>query len=1086
MFPEAFLTPDSGDSPGAGPRAGTANYMNTTYALKDDGSFLIKDYNRTHPFSNFLPGIAGEWGIPLWVFYVNRGQAIASFGLKDKDHSIAEFFPANKAYALVSSFGFRTFLKINQKTFYEPFRVCTQPGRKEEMLIRSDSLEIKDTNPDLGLSITVKYFTLPNTPVAGLVRAVTIKNTSPQEIDLEALDGLARITPFGSAHPLLKDISRTLEAWMKSGVSDHLAFFRLTVDPRDVSHTRYIEGANFNYAFYAEKSRKLHPYLIVDPEAVFSPDTSYARPLRFLDPDFKTPLNQITLGKTPCAFSHFKWKLAPGKENALYSLFGAAFKPELVKQFVKSLDGKSLKSKERENESLIRRLKNNCLCLSGREEFDHYTQSTYLDNVLRGGFPYRAKDKVYYIFSRKHGDLERDYNHFQLRPSCFSEGEANYRDINQNRRMDLFFEPAIGAGNIVYFLNFLKIDGYNPLTIKGEKLLFKKLPAQSLLEEFGIKDPRVLSMMLKGFYLGDFFKLLAEEGIKVGKPKGLASALISRAQREPQAVHREGYWIDHWHYNLDLIESFLYFYPDKHKELFLGQEFAFWDDEYRVKKRKQRYLLRGSKVYQAESVEAAREKRTLLKKRKGFKNFLRTKKGRVYKTNLVVKLLALILNKSATLDPEGIGVEMEADKPGWCDSLNGLPALLGSSLCETLELKRAARLLLRAIEALGIKEEVLVPQELFLFYERLNGLLKKNIAARGKNRDYVWWEKANALKEEFREKTFFYLSGKERKLKTGPLGGFLKNLIFKLNRGIQKAGDKQSGLYFTYFTYTVTRYQARNKHIIPLSFRRKPLPLSLEGVVHALRVEGKKDICRKLEQSKLFDRKLKMYRLNASLAGEPLEIGRSRVFVPGWLENESIWLHMEYKYLLELLKQGFYREFFTAFDNCGVCFFDPQKYGRSPLENSSFIVSSAYPDENLWGKGFVARLSGATAEFLNIWALMCLGRAPFFLDGKEGLCLRFAPILKKEFFTTVRKSVDFGTGRLTLPKHTFAFKLFSQTLVVYHNPGGQDTFSPACRVKRVVATVGVKKTTFLADIIKLNSLPGLREGKVRRIDVYLG
>ena len=53
-----------------------------------------------------------------------------------------------------------------------------------------------------------------------------------------------------------------------------------------------------------------------------------------------------------------------------------------------------------------------------------------------------------------------------------------------------------------------------------------------------------------------------------------------------------------------------------------------------------------------------------------------------------------------------------------------------------------------------------------------------------------------------------------------------------------------------------------------------------------------------------------MYKVNASLASQSHEIGRARAFTPGWLENESIWLHMEYKYLLEVLKAGLYEEFF--------------------------------------------------------------------------------------------------------------------------------------------------------------------------------
>lgn len=37
---------------------------------------------------------------------------------------------------------------------------------------------------------------------------------------------------------------------------------------------------------------------------------------------------------------------------------------------------------------------------------------------------------------------------------------------------------------------------------------------------------------------------------------------------------------------------------------------------------------------------------------------------------------------------------------------------------------------------------------------------------------------------------------------------------------------------------------------------------------------------------------------------------------------------------------------------------DPKKYGRNVLENVSFIVSSAFPDEKMHGWGLRPRLSG--------------------------------------------------------------------------------------------------------------------------------
>jgi hypothetical protein len=101
----------------------------------------------------------------------------------------------------------------------------------------------------------------------------------------------------------------------------------------------------------------------------------------------------------------------------------------------------------------------------------------------------------------------------------------------------------------------------------------------------------------------------------------------------------------------------------------------------------------------------------------------------------------------------------------------------------------------------------------------------------------------------------------------------------------------------------------------------------------------------KSRASNLYDRKLGMYRVNVSLEDQPHDIGRARAFSPGWLENGSIWLHMSYKYLLELLRAGLYEQFFAELPKNLVPFMDPAVYGRSPLENSSFIVSSAHTDD---------------------------------------------------------------------------------------------------------------------------------------------
>src|SRR5579872_3226641 len=128
--------------------------MTQAYYLNNNGAFVNEDYQHAKLFADFFPGVAGLYGIPMWAFYVNRGQAVSSFGIESKDKAILEFQPANKAYRLTSMTGFRTFLKITDGTdqkFYEPFsnRLAGAYRVHQRMLITSHDLTIEEINTTL-------------------------------------------------------------------------------------------------------------------------------------------------------------------------------------------------------------------------------------------------------------------------------------------------------------------------------------------------------------------------------------------------------------------------------------------------------------------------------------------------------------------------------------------------------------------------------------------------------------------------------------------------------------------------------------------------------------------------------------------------------------------------------------------------------------------------------------------------------------------------------------------------------------------------------------------------------------------------
>jgi hypothetical protein len=251
------------------------------------------------------------------------------------------------------------------------------------------------------------------------------------------------------------------------------------------------------------------------------------------------------------------------------------------------------------------------------------------------------------------------------------------------------------------------------------------------------------------------------------------------------------------------------------------------------------------------------------------------------------------------------------------------------------------------------------------------------------------------------------------------------------------------------------------------------LPLFLEGPMHAMGMAPDAAAARSLygqvRRSDLFDPTLGMYKVNAPLEGESYEIGRARAFTPGWLENESIWLHMAYKYLLSILKAGLYPEFFREFKAGLIPFQDPAVYGRSPLENSSFIVSSAHPDPTLHGTGFVARLSGSTAEFSSIWSIMMAGECPFFVRAGE-LCLAFRPALP---------------GWLFDESDIVRFTFLGHTDVVYHNPERVDVSPDNIATARMVLHLVDGATVELSSaVVGAPYAEQVRLGQVRRIDVF--
>ncbi len=1083
------------------------------YEIAADGRTIIENYNAAEPFASFFPGVAGLRGIPLWVFYVNRGQCVSSFGVQNRNAAMLDFASANVAYRDTPRLGFRTFLKVRRGSapaaFYEPFRPSREnldAGVENRLEFCPAFLRLHERNPRLGLEVTVTFQTVPGELFPALARRVEVRNLSDQPAHLEWVDGLPWVTCVGIDLPTARLMTYTSKSWiLVQGTRERMPYFQLRCAMSDSVDLEYFDRGNF--ALHLDERGLLGA--IVDPAAVFGPDTAFDLPQAFLAADdYALPDHQAVENQVPSAMTFVRADLGPKQAKSLLGVYGQAKGTDRLAAIAATVTAPEwFGEKLAANARIAAELTNPAQTFSADATYDAYVRHTFLDNALRGGLPVTLPDasgrrRTFHVFSRIHGDMERDYNAFQLEPAFWSQGNGGYRDVLQNRRHDVYANPDVGTSTIRAFASLLRLDAYNPHFLLGTVFTLRgDTDPMGAIARFVTNESdaqTVIGLLTPHFTPGKILTALAQRNIPLrGEPEDLLAELLAASEREELVQPVSGFWSDHWHYVLDAIDSFLSVYPDRRRELLLGEAtYPYAHGPVHVRPRSERYVLRDGQPFQENFLEVEgparddwRPEELLARTQHG--------QGEPYRTTLFAKLLCVATLKAATLDPLGVGVEFEAGRPNWNDSLNGLPGIFGSSSCETLELLRLVEMLLDALEDLQ-PAEVRVHRELA---DLLAAIAQASADAPGQTEGelFAFWDAANTAKEAYRTATRQGVSGQEQALAPDGVAGFLRDVRDRLIGGIERAMDPRTHLIRGYFRHEMTEYDTRTEGartvIVPKAFAQIPLAPFLEAPMHYLRVISDAPAAQRqydaVRSSPLYDEPLGMYKVSASLAGEPHRIGRICIFSPGWLENESIWLHMEYKYLLEVLRAGLYEEFFADLRSCLVAWQPPERYGRSPLENSSFLVCSANPNPQLHGQGFYARLSGATAEFLDMHRIMSFGDRPFGLDDAGELTLTLQPVLPRWLFAgeprTARWIRNGQPVETPLPADHYATVLFNRTLVAYVNPHRKDTFGGNRGVIKsaVLTTDDGQRFELEPEDLRGDIARGIRDGAFASVIVHL-
>lgn len=392
-----------------------------------------------------------------------------------------------------------------------------------------------------------------------------------------------------------------------------------------------------------------------------------------------------------------------------------------------------------------------------------------------------------------------------------------------------------------------------------------------------------------------------------------------------------GYWADHWDYYLDLIEAYLGVFPDGEESLMYDTTLRYFFSTATVRPRSEKYVLdytfegTSKHVIQLDStyfdMGKAKEQEEFRDTNTGLigtdASWQRTKKGKAFMSTPIAKLFLLCSIKFAMRDAWGMGIEYEGGRPGWLDSMNGLPGMVGSGMPETYELYLLTKYVKKVVDAYD--RDVVVPSELSDMISTVEDALDKLHASGYTDEEelpldvpkplFEYWDAAATAREEYRASVEYYFSGNETTYTAKDVSKITGRWLKEIEAGMDRAmkfgttgfgDDGTSGIPPAFFSYDVTEWELNgntNAQGLPLvdakAMKVGMFPLFLEGPVRYMKTiqdddEKMKDMYDRVLESGLRDNELQMYYLSASLEGQTFDMGRQIAFSPGWLENQSV------------------------------------------------------------------------------------------------------------------------------------------------------------------------------------------------------
>ncbi|MFD2185610.1 hypothetical protein ACFSJT_02315 [Aquimarina celericrescens] len=761
--------------------------------------YMISNNDMMRPFFMSIVSDSNHW-----MFISSNGGLSA--GRKDANNAIFPYYTDDKITESYDITGSKSIFRIKKEeklVIWEPFSErysgTYQYSRNIYKNAYGNKILFEEINHDLSLTYTYMW---NSSNEYGFVRKSTLINNSDTSVNVEILDGIQNIMPYGVGAGLQEIRSNLVDAYKRSELvhASGLGIYALSAiivdraEPSEALKANIVWSRGLENPKYLLSSLQLKNYrngdVIEEEDDIKAEKGAYFvhSSITLQAEERKGWMMVANVNQGPSQVVEVSEILKNDNDLIQKVNDDIELGTQRLINLVSASDGLQLTADKRRNarhysNTLFNIMRGGIFdsnYVIEKWDFTNYLASAnrkvYSKNeVLLESFPdaftlfdlrevaHQNGDKNFrrlaleYMplkFSRRHGDPSRPWNKFSINTQNEIDGskildyEGNWRDIFQNWEALAHSYPEFVESMIHKFLNATTFDGYNPYRIAKGGIDWE------VIEEH---DP--------WSYIG--------------------------------------YWGDHQIiYLLKFLEFFQDHYSNRLQHFLTKDIFVYANVPYKIKPYKD--LLKNPKDTIEFDYELDKKIREKCAEFGADGVLLRDKNRSIHKINFIEKILATTLAKLSNFIPEA-GIWLNTQRPEWNDANNALVGN-GVSMVTLYYLRRFFKFLKSILENTADKD-IEISKELIEFYNNVNSTLKNHegvLSGRITNEERrKILDGLGMAGSTYRTKVYDHaFSGKKETLKLNDLKAFIDLTLKYLNHSI-KANKRSDNMYHAYNLMTV-------------------------------------------------------------------------------------------------------------------------------------------------------------------------------------------------------------------------------------------------------------------------------------------